>query len=961
MLSPERWALVQDLFYQALERGAEQRAAFLDEVTKGDSDLRAEIVSLLESHEEEGILDGGEQGRDVGQDQLDRVSRALSDRYAVESEAGRGGMAAVYLARDLKHQRAVAIKVLHPILAHSLGVDRFLAEIETTAGLQHPHILPLFDSGQADGFLFYVMPFVEGESLRERLDRERQLPVDDAVRIARQMAEALDYAHRRGVIHRDIKPGNVLLLDGQPVISDFGIALAVGAARADRLTQVGYSLGTPRYMSPEQVTGDQAVGPASDTYSLACVLHEMLLGEPPFSGGTADSVQRKIVQGLTVSPKEVRKSIPANVDAAIRRALEKLPADRFRGAKEFASALADPAFTHGDGSVSAGGGSTRLWKSLTVVFASLLVLGAGAVKWSLSRPEQPGPVQRFVVTPPERGAMLDTYVGVGVALSPDADQLVYVGVGPEGRQLWQRRLDVLDPTPLPWTEGADNPVFSPDGSSVAFREGSNLKTVSLLGGLPNVLLEEGVTGQYMDWGSDGFIYYASDSTISRIRGTGGQPERVTTTFPGARTRLPRTLPDGRGLLVTLRRDAAAQATVGVVGPDGGDIRELLPGLSSRYAASGHIVYATPDGTLMAAPFDLDRLEVTGESVALLADLDVRLPGLGAQFALSEDGTLVYRTVGVPDLHRPVWVDRTGAVTPIDPDWTLRADIDDSGLALSPQDDRLALSLSRGIGGGWDLWMKGLDQGPLTRLTAEGIENRRPSWSRDSDYVTYIHTGGGGGEIRRRRADGAGEASTLSTGLAGNGQGQTHQPSEAFVSASGEWLVYRTGSTDDNSNPDIFALRLDADGPARPLLVEEYVEWAPALSPDGQWLAYASNETGRSEVYVRPFPEVDSSQERISTTGGDNPVWSRNGRELFYRDADDRMISVEVTLAPTFSVDRQGALFSAVGFMRGDGHPVYDVTADGQQFVMLERMSSDRPTELVLVRNWLEVLSGLVPR
>ena len=272
-------------------------------------------------------------------DPVARLNAALEGRYAVERQLGEGGMATVYLAQDLKHNRPVALKVLKPEISAVVGSDRFLSEIETTANLQHPHILPLFDSGEAASFLFYVMPYVEEESLRDRIDREKQLPVDEAVRIATAVANALDYAHRHKVIHRDIKPANILLQDGEPVVADFGIALAVGAAGGNRLTETGLSLGTPFYMSPEQATGDQVVGPASDTYALACVLYEMLVGEPPYLGNTAQAVLGKIIQGAPVSATALRKSIPANVDAAVRKALETLPADRFTGAQDFARAL----------------------------------------------------------------------------------------------------------------------------------------------------------------------------------------------------------------------------------------------------------------------------------------------------------------------------------------------------------------------------------------------------------------------------------------------------------------------------------------------------------------------------------------------------------------------------------------------------------------------------------------------
>ncbi len=299
---------------------------------------------------------------------IERLNAALEGRYNIDSEIGEGGMATVYLAKDLRHNRDVALKVLKPELAAVVGAERFLAEIETTANLQHPHILPLFDSGEADSFLFYVMPYVEGDTLRERIDREKQLPIDEAIGIASSVASALRHAHDRGVIHRDIKPGNILLLDGQPVVGDFGIALAVGAAGGTRLTETGLSVGTPFYMAPEQATGDQVIGPASDIYALACVLYEMLIGEPPYPGNTAQAVLGKIIQGLPVSATAVRKSIPANVDGAIQKALERLPADRFTGAQDFAKALGDeiyvrpfPDVTEGRWQVSVDGGVSPQW------------------------------------------------------------------------------------------------------------------------------------------------------------------------------------------------------------------------------------------------------------------------------------------------------------------------------------------------------------------------------------------------------------------------------------------------------------------------------------------------------------------------------------------------------------------------------------------------------------------------
>jgi serine/threonine-protein kinase len=288
-------------------------------------------------------------------DILDRLTPALADRYRIDRELGQGGMATVYLAADLRHDRRVAIKVLRPELAAVVGAERFLSEIRTTANLQHPHILPLFDSGQADGFLYYVMPYMAGETLRDRLDREKQLPVDEAISIARKVGSALDYAHRNGVIHRDIKPANILLEDGEPQVADFGIALAVQNAGGGRLTETGLSLGTPYYMSPEQATGDRNPDARSDLYSLGCVAFEMLAGERPFTGTSAQSVLARILTEDAPTVTRIRKTVPPNVASAVARATQRLPADRFATIGEFSAALADPGYRWGDLAGAPGG------------------------------------------------------------------------------------------------------------------------------------------------------------------------------------------------------------------------------------------------------------------------------------------------------------------------------------------------------------------------------------------------------------------------------------------------------------------------------------------------------------------------------------------------------------------------------------------------------------------------------
>jgi serine/threonine-protein kinase len=395
---------------------------------------------------------------------LEALRASLAERYAIERELGQGGMATVYLARDLKHDRQVALKVLKPELAAVLGADRFVVEIKTTAALQHPHILPLFDSGEADGFLYYVMPFIDGETLRDKLNRETQLGIDEAVRITTEVAEALHHAHSQGVVHRDIKPENILLANGRPMVADFGIALALSAAAGGRMTETGMSLGTPHYMSPEQATADKEIGPRSDVYSLASVLFEMLTGEPPHTAGSAQAIIMKIIAETAAPVTKVRKAVPPNVAAAIGKGLEKLPADRFESAKAFAEALANPGFTVAMSGTARAMASRR---SSLVMWSGWGVAGLAlaTAAFLLLRPMTPGSdrVQRWSMTWPE---------GEEPAWRPDLSRdgkaIVYESLSDESTALRVKKIDELHSAVLPNTENARRPRFSHDGRDVAF-------------------------------------------------------------------------------------------------------------------------------------------------------------------------------------------------------------------------------------------------------------------------------------------------------------------------------------------------------------------------------------------------------------------------------------------------------------------------------------------------------------
>jgi len=414
---------------------------------------------------------------------FDRLAAALSDRYAVTRELGQGGMATVYLAHDIKHERDVAIKVLHPDLGAALGGERFLTEIRTTARLQHPHILPLLDSGEADGLLYYVMPLVTGETLRARLERERQLPIADAVRIAREVASALDYAHRQNVIHRDIKPENILLHDGSALVADFGIALAVQSAGGQRMTQTGLSLGTPQYMSPEQAMGERTIDARTDVYALGAVTYEMLVGDAPFTGSTVQAIVARVLTEKPQPMLTVRDTVPRAVERAVLTALAKLPADRFATAAEFAQALTDR--DDGPGAASESRAAevrrtpdARRWRAATLMTAGVLaVTGALAAAGWLRRPS-PGPVATFAIEVPENAKITGS-----LTVAPDGARFIYAS---QENGLLIRELSALTPKPIAGTGEAWSAVFSPDGQSIAMASGfpGALKVVPLGGGNP---------------------------------------------------------------------------------------------------------------------------------------------------------------------------------------------------------------------------------------------------------------------------------------------------------------------------------------------------------------------------------------------------------------------------------------------------------------------------------------------
>jgi eukaryotic-like serine/threonine-protein kinase len=891
-------------------------------------------------------------------DAFQRLSSALGSHYRLERELGQGGMATVYLAHDLRHDRPVALKVLRPELAAILGAERFLAEIKTTANLQHPHILSLFDSGEADGMVYYVMPYVEGESLRDRLTREQQLPVDEAVRIAREVADALEYAHQHGIVHRDIKPENILLHGGHAQVADFGIALA--ASRSDggtRMTETGMSLGTPHYMAPEQAMGDREITPRADIYALGCVLYEMLTAEPPFQGATAQAI---IARVMTEEPRSLtlqRRTVPPHVEAAVRTALQKLPADRFAHAAEFAAALGDAGFAGTRTAALTAAAGPPDWRARMAVPAlALAALATLAAGWALLRRSPPAPTSRYGLVLPPSQAPVEIR---RVVPSPDGSRLLYVGPagGATGQsQLWLKPRDQYAATPVPGTLGAWNATFSPDGQWIAFVQEAKLRKTATSGGSPIFLADSVAPARSgIAWLDDGTIVYVQPGggALRRVSAAGGASTVVfrTDSLPAVE---PSPLPRARGVLfvrcASFRCDAL---DLWVLDLKSGAAHRLLPGtLMGTWLPTGHLLYVRADGAAFAVPFDLGSLETRGTPVSVV-DSVVTL-GTTPLLAVSRSGTLVARTgrsaqAGEYEID---WVTRAGVVSPIDMGDPVQMTAGgNGGVALSPDGRRLALGLS--TGGGNSIWVKELPSGPMSLVTSDSGNDLRPRWMPGGRMLSYISLHAGANQLRRTAADGTGgdEVLVVRTGLVLEGE----------VSGDSRWIVVRTGGgIAGRSGRDIIGFHPGDTTPIPLMANPEIDESAPALSPDGRWIAYESDETGRREVYIRPFPATNGGRWQASTNGGMAPLWARNGRELFFVDADRRMVAVPVAGGSEPHLGERRPLFRLPDGAYLDEtfyYTPFDISPDGQRFVMARLIQSapGAAAPLVVVENWFTEL------
>jgi len=791
---------------------------------------------------------------------------------------------------------------------------------------------------------------VSGESLRNRLARDKQLPIDDALRLAREVASALDYAHRQGVVHRDIKPENILLQDGSALVADFGIALAVQQAGGSRMTQTGMSLGTPAYMSPEQAMGERDIGARSDVYALGAMTYEMLTGEPPFTGLNSQAIVAKVLTETPPPLRPKRPTVPPAVEHAVLTALQKLPADRFGSAKDFADAL------DGKGSGTYAATTrlpahpptrlTRLSRPVTLAASALLLTAAGLAGWHLHRqPAAHVSRQRVVLWQYPRGRLLAagiSQLATQSAMAPDGSSIVYTDSLNGVYQLLRKRRSERDAERIPGTEGAVAPFFSPDGKWIGYvTVDGRLRKVGVEGGGSITIAENLNTIQMAaTWLDDGTIVYAGGETseLLRVSGEGGTATPVAADS-GQRRNLPLVLspiPGSHGILLTgCPGNCAIESNVYVLDFAADSSRLLVPNAAGAwYSATGHLLYTDRAGGLYAAGFDPVKMVMTTPARPVIEDV------APTTLVLSRTGTALYSVGGdKPNRSELVWVARDGSTEPVDTAWRGNFDYP----ALSPDGKALAVSVRDGPTHIW-IWRA---DGTRQKLTQEGTVNWRPSWSPDGRSIAFISNKRGGGsqdayDAFRMPVDGSAPPELLLR--------HTFGLWEAELSRDGQWLVVRADEAVGSSN--IYGRRLAGDTTLLPLVMDPSVSMQAALSPDGHWLAYSANPTGRMEIYVAPFPSMKSTR-LVSTGGGSEPRWAHSGKELFFKSGG-KLMAVDVLPGEAFTFGTPHALFPLTGYLAARNRPEYDVAPDDRRFLMI-RVPGASNEELVYVENWFTEL------
>jgi hypothetical protein len=879
----------------------------------------------------------------------DGLSAALAGRYRVERELGVGGMATVYLAHDVRHERRVAIKILHPELAAALGVDRFLAEIKVTANLQHPNILPLLDSGLIDsGVPYYVMPYVEGESLRARLDRERQLPLAEAVTIAKGVAAALGYAHKQGVIHRDIKPENILLQDGHPLVADFGIALAVTMAGGQRLTQTGLSLGTPHYMSPEQAMGERQIDARTDVYALGVVVYEMLAGEPPFTGPNAPAVVAKVLTEKPRSLATLRDTVPSHIDAAVQQALQKLPADRFGSVTEFASALSDPAFSGQH--LSDVRAPDRAARKRTQVRAStvapwLVTAAAMALAvWAFKRPVAIADREQWdLVAPDSAPIALEVRRAYSPpAISPDGTLLVYTAARDSSTMLYITRLGAGDTRPLVETHGGYAPFFSPDGSQIGFLTENQIRRVDATTGKASVI-REGIEAHMGTWTSSERIAFMDAGGYGWIDADGtGDVKRTSLRpfmdparpWPGV-TAIPGTdqilVSDAelRVAVVTLSDGSVLYLTSGEPSATPPPLDEALLGVWPRFVAPNYIVLWRPGAKLLAVRFDPGSLRVSGKPVEIQRGVRVSIAGV------SPGGTWAY----APSLAAGGSVlvnledgrERTYSLQP------RRY----QGISLSPDGQQIATRIMSESGREL-LEAYDLAHGAVLTERIDGVPGwTTPQWDPSG---RYLYVSSPSGTVHRKETRSSAHDSSI-VRLAG---GETFEL-EGVI--GGDTLVTTIGKPGQR---DIFYVQYHDLARRIPLVQRDGDQFQAAISPSGRWLAYSVIEGGVRVLIVEPRT---GSGERLRIGEGLNYIWDLN--DGLYFVADGFVNRRRVTMGPDGpTADTTVRLMRAPSFA-GESGQTFAPVGGGRSLMALMPTAPDAAKHLVVIRHWEKELARLV--
>jgi Tol biopolymer transport system component len=902
--------------------------------------------------------------------------------YEVTAQIGVGGMGEVYRATDTNLKRAVAIKVLPASVAGDAErLARFRREAEVLAALNHPNIAAIYGLERSGATTALVMELVEGPTLADRI-AQGAISIDEALPIAKQIAEALEAAHEQGIIHRDLKPANIKVRpDGAVKVLDFGLAKAMDPPASSpnvtqsptittpAMTQAGIILGTAAYMSPEQARG-KTVDKRADIWAFGAVLFEMLTGKRTFDG---DDLSITLAAVMMKEPEwaALPSATPSRVQRLLRRCLEKDPKQRLRDIGDVRLAL-DGAFESEPAAAQQTLARRQpLWRRLAVFSVPALVVGAGVTGvavWLATRPAPPR-VTRTTITAPGPAALRITGSERDVALSPDGTHVVYVGN--LGTQLFVRALEALEPVAIASGVTVRGPFVSPDGRWVGFIDGANtLRKVAITGG-PSITLAslDGIS-RGATWAPDDSIIFAtfpSATGLQRVSGAGGIPEVLTrpNRAEGEADHLwPEILPGGRAVLFTILSQTGGldMAQVAVRDLRTGTQKVLLRGGShGHYVASGHLVYVAA-GTLRAIPFDLNRLETRGTAVPVLPRLVTTGTGAG-DFAVATDGTLVY--VDVPgslatNARTLVWVDRTGKEEPVAaPPRAYQHP------RLSPDGTRVALASTDQED---DLWIWDLRRATLTRLTLDPGQDWMPVWTPDGQRIIFSSTRGGAPDpppasissysgplswnLWWQAADGTGAAERLTT-----------SSMSQFPSGITPDGVVFFGPT-PTMGIELQQLALDGTHHVTQLLQTNLDERNGIVSPDSRWLAYESNSSKQVEIYVRPFPNVGGGQWLVSTAGGTRPLWARNGKELFYVGADGALLRVPVEASgATWNAGTPMKLIEGRYYTGDNAARAYDVSPDGQRFLMIKAPGSDAsttPPALIVVQHWDEELKRLAP-